>query len=194
MSWTDERVEQLKKNWKAGLTASQIAGEIGGITRNAVIGKLHRLGLSHTGRSSTNARAVVRKRARRTSLEVRAKSPTVRDKIKQAGGVEAWIEMHMKGDHKSKPLPSMPDDVPPEQRKRLADLENHECHWPIGDPKHADFGYCGCKKVIRTSYCATHVARAYNLDRPAPRTSAWSDRASKAGSITASTARKLIGA
>src|SRR6266513_1609003 len=121
MSWTDERVELLKKLWADGLSASQIAAELGGITRNAVIGKVHRLGLS--GRAKSPATATPRPRKARTHPHmIRVARPLMRGNTALATAFEYEVEAE----------PEVLDNViPMGQRRTLLELSEHTCHWPI---------------------------------------------------------------
>lgn len=142
--WTPERVEQLRTYVATGLTCSQIAAEIG-VTRNAVIGKIHRLGLSQ-GRHANAAAGVCSQRARRPRLPSRRRllrlisveAPSVADEV----GAE-------------------PAPVESAQRCSLLELAQGKCRWPIGDPGGADFAFCGNEAIAGFSYCAGHARMAY---------------------------------
>src|SRR3954469_23529852 len=92
MNWTDERVETLKKLWADGLSASQIAAELGGITRNAVIGKVHRLGLSGRAKSPTSAAPRPRKTRPHTQHMVRVARPAIRGNTALAHAYDIEVE------------------------------------------------------------------------------------------------------
>lgn len=151
MTWTDERVEALRKLWSDGLSASQIAGELGGITRNAVIGKVHRLGLS--GRvTALRPRSPQPPRKPRSHV-VWARRPEIRETA-DAAVIDP-------GD-RSEPEPDVNDNaIPLEQRRTLLQIETTACHWPVGDPAHAGFFFCGGKSVEGLPYCAQHSRVAY---------------------------------
>jgi GcrA cell cycle regulator len=164
MSWTDERVELLKKLWSDGLSASQIAAELGGITRNAVIGKVHRLGLS--GRAKSPSSSTPRPRKPRThSHMLRVPRPAMRGNTALAHAFE----------YDAEPEPEVLDNIIPiGQRRSLLELNEMTCRWPIGDPGSADFFFCGGQTVTSLPYCAYHSRVAYqppNLrrDRRPPR-------------------------
>src|ERR1700759_1357444 len=124
MSWTDERVELLKKLWADGLSASQIAGELGGITRNAVIGKVHRLGLSGRAKSPSSAAPRPRK-ARAHPHMMRVARPAMRGNTALAQAFEYEVEAE----------PELVDNIVPlGQRRNLLELTEDTCHWPVGDP------------------------------------------------------------
>ena len=151
MSWTDERVELLKKLWSDGLSASQIATELGGITRNAVIGKVHRLGLS--GRAKAPSSAAPRPRKARPPTHVmRMTRPAMRGNTALARHAYAVYELE------PEPLENI---VPIGQRCTLLDLSDAKCRWPIGDPGTSDFFFCGGKPVGELPYCAYHARIAY---------------------------------
>src|SRR5690242_17752804 len=146
MGWTEERVELLKKLWADGLSASQIAAELGGITRNAVIGKVHRLGLS--GRAKGPAPSAPRPRK------------------PGAPGMERVPPAHIRGntalayDYAVEPEPEL-IEIPLEQRKNLLQLTEATCHWPVGDPGSQDFFFCGGEALENSPYCNYHSRVAY---------------------------------
>ncbi len=146
MGWTDERVELLKKLWADGLSASQIAAELGGITRNAVIGKVHRLGLS--GRAKSPSSTTPRPRKPRSSGMLRVSRPAVR------GNTALAYEYDME------PEPELVE-IPMEQRKTLLQLNEHTCRWPIGDPGGSEFFFCGGETANELPYCTYHSRVAY---------------------------------
>ncbi len=151
MSWTDERVELLKKLWSDGLSASQIAGELGGITRNAVIGKVHRLGLSGRAKSSSSGAARPRK-ARAPGHMMRVSRSSIRGNTALAHAYEHELEQE----------PELIDNViPMGQRRTILELTEETCRWPIGDPSSADFFFCGGNTVNSLPYCAHHSRVAY---------------------------------
>ena len=145
MGWTDERVEMLKKLWADGLSASQIAAELGGITRNAVIGKVHRLGLS--GRAKSPSSSSPRPRKARTSGHM-MRVPRVR-------GNNALAY-----DYAVEPEPEL-IEIPIEQRKTLLQLTEATCHWPVGDPGSSEFFFCGGQANEGSPYCTYHSRVAY---------------------------------
>src|SRR5215211_7538323 len=151
MSWTDERVEMLKKLWSDGLSASQIAAELGGITRNAVIGKVHRLGLS--GRAKSPSSAAPRPRKPRTHTHMlRVSRPSIRGNTALAHAYEFDLERE----------PELLDNVIPlGQRRTLLELTEETCRWPIGDPGQPDFFFCGGQTITGLPYCAYHSRVAY---------------------------------
>src|SRR3977135_3167960 len=151
MNWTDERVETLKKLWADGLSASQIAAELGGITRNAVIGKVHRLGLSGRAKSPSSSAPRPRKARAHTHL-MRVSRPAIR-------GNTALAHSY---DFEQEPEPELVDNVIPlGQRRTILQLTEDTCRWPIGDPGSADFFFCGGQTVTSLPYCAYHSRVAY---------------------------------
>jgi GcrA cell cycle regulator len=150
MSWTDERVELLKKLWADGLSASQIAGELGGITRNAVIGKVHRLGLS--GRAKSSSSGAARPRKPRAPGMMRVSRPSMRGNTALAHAYEHDLEAE----------PELIDNIiPMGQRRTILELTEATCHWPIGDPGSPDFFFCGGNTVNNLPYCSHHSRVAY---------------------------------
>jgi len=152
MTWTDERVEQLKKLWSEGLSASQIAAELGGITRNAVIGKVHRLGLS--GRTKAPSTTTPRPRKPRTTHMIRVARPVVRGNTALA---HAYAY-----DYEAEPEQAPVENVVPMgQRRTLLQLNEQTCRWPIGDPATQDFYFCGGHALTGLPYCTHHSRIAY---------------------------------
>lgn len=150
-TWTDDRVELLKKLWADGLSASQIAGELGGVTRNAVIGKVHRLGLS--GRAKAPSSSVPRQRKPRAPSMYRAPRPMMRGNTALA--MPAY-------DYDPEPEPELLENIIPiGQRCTLLELDSEKCHWPIGDPGQPDFFFCGGKTPGGDPYCGYHARIAY---------------------------------
>ena len=148
MPWTEERVELLKKLWQDGLSASQIAAELGGVTRNAVIGKVHRLGLSGRGQPTSSI-----KRQRRThSTGIRR----VRQMITVGN-------LALKPDHlaEAEIRPRRNVVVPIARKLSIFQLTEKTCKWPIGDPGHEDFHFCGHDSLENLPYCEYHAGVAY---------------------------------
>jgi len=149
-SWTDDRVELLKKLWSEGQSASQIAAELGGITRNAVIGKVHRLGLS--GRAKSPSSAAPRPRKPRAPGMMRLTRPTMRGNTALAPMYEQDVE----------PEPELIENIIPiGQRCSLLELNDSKCRWPIGDPGTPEFFFCGGAPVEGLPYCSYHSRVAY---------------------------------
>ncbi len=161
MSWTDERVELLKKLWTEGLSASQIATRMGGVTRNAVIGKVHRLGLS--------GRATPTRTARPRPRKTRAPShPSNVSSFRSAGNTALKVEPEAEVETAPAPEPATIHEIesPPGERKTILTLTEQTCKWPIGDPGTENFHFCGRKPSTGMPYCPHHAAIAYQpVDR-----------------------------
>src|SRR3978361_1266789 len=137
LTWTDDRVEQLKKLWEAGLSASQIAAELGNVTRNAVIGKVHRLGLSRRAKSPSSAAP---RQRQAPPPPQRSGVPRPRSRGNTALAHAFDVEME--------PDPIAYDNVVPmSQRLSLLELNEATCHWPIGHPSSSEFFFCGGKAL-----------------------------------------------
>ena len=138
MSWTEEKVAKLKELWGKGNTASQIAEIIGGISRNAVIGKAHRLNLSAKIKT-------------RTAIS----SQNFENSIEQKG-----IKSNKGRKSKFKSL-IIEKDFEPENPKQLEQLDESSCKWPIGHPDESSFYFCGRSSLKDFSYCKLHLLYAY---------------------------------
>jgi len=147
MGWTDERVEVLKRLWLEGLSASQIAKQLGGVTRNAVIGKVHRLGLSGRAAPSQPTRPAFR--------TPRPPRPAV------SGPAHRRADTHrLEPTARPAPRPIVPYVEQPGTATVLT-LGAHMCKWPIGDPSTADFTFCGRRSSDEGPYCVEHARVAY---------------------------------
>jgi GcrA cell cycle regulator len=153
MGWTDERVDTLKKLWIEGLSASQIAKQLGGVTRNAVIGKVHRLGLA--GRATPSRPA---KRPRPVSR------PRI---VSSVGG------MGQRPRPTHAPYLALVPQLEPLKAEdgsvtTVLTLTESVCKWPIGDPGDATFAFCGRAVVEgeRHHYCPDHAAAAFQPAQP----------------------------
>tara|TARA_B100000795_G_C22467387_1_gene311653 strand:- start:67 stop:564 length:498 start_codon:yes stop_codon:yes gene_type:complete len=138
MSWNDEKVDKLKKLWGNGNTASQIAEIIGGISRNAVIGKANRLNLS----SKIKLRSASSNQNSQDSFED--------SNSKQKRGRK----------NKFKSL-IIEKDFEPESPKKLEELDEGSCKWPVGHPEESSFYFCGRSSLKDFSYCKLHLLYAY---------------------------------
>lgn len=161
MAWTEERVALLKKLWTEGYTASQIAGKFGDITRNAVIGKVHRLGLS--GRAVTSRfrgpRVKVRPKSRSFGEDHRHYSVDGNTALKVAPALDTQPLLHVA--LRPVPNPVTIFDVAPGKRVDLLSLREGMCRWPIGDPDDEEFGFCGRDTSEGSTYCEHHARIAY---------------------------------
>lgn len=194
MSWTEERIETLTKMWASGMTASQIAEELGGISRNAVIGKAHRLGLkprpSPVKPNDAEAPAPAAKAspppaapapaaepapppaptaAKSAPAEPRAaaSSPELR-----SIGPGGFLRQNP-GDQGPPAQPAPPRRLVPakpskeiEGKTSLLDLNDKICKWPIGHPGEPDFHFCGDKVNPGFPYCVAHCGHAYQAQLP----------------------------
>jgi GcrA cell cycle regulator len=180
MSWNDERVELLKKMWSEGQSASQIAKELGNVTRNAVIGKVHRLGLSNRAgmapvKPAEKAEAKpAPKPAEAPAPEVRAEKSAAPAPAVQAAQPPAPAQ-RPKIVPAGQPLPPQPsaNEISPEalasvrevekkaRRITLMELTERTCKWPIGDPATDDFWFCGLAVQPGKPYCDAHVSVAF---------------------------------
>lgn len=171
MSWTEERVELLKKLWTDGLSASQIASELGDVTRNAVIGKVHRLGLS--GRAKTVRSAAPRPAKPRRPAAPRPQSGGGRSQVKQPvmarsvgntalkAETVAYAETEAEAVPYRSPAPVEELVIPSGTGLSLVELNEHTCKWPIGDPTKPDFHFCGGQSKSGSPYCERHGRLAY---------------------------------
>ncbi|PZQ55940.1 MAG: GcrA cell cycle regulator [Phenylobacterium zucineum] len=140
--WSEDRVERLKALWADGLSASQVAKQLGGVTRNAVIGKVHRLGLAGRAAGGRIARP-------RPACSPRPRRPAAPRVAPRAPMIAAPVAAPA-------PAPEGPGLI-----ASMSDLCGHLCKWPIGDPKSADFSFCGRPKDGAGPYCAGHGAAAF---------------------------------
>jgi GcrA cell cycle regulator len=184
MSWTDERVELLKKMWAEGQSASQIAKELGSVTRNAVIGKVHRLGLSNRvggtdgkGRDEAEAEAaqnepVVKAAApapsgrpdprppqRPETVAPAAAAPPVRKAVVPAG--QPLPPQPTVGEISPEALASVREIEKRARKLTLLELTERTCKWPIGDPATEHFWFCGLPAQAGKPYCEAHVGVAF---------------------------------
>jgi len=180
MSWTDERVEMLKTMWGEGKSASQIAKELGGVTRNAVIGKVHRLGLSNRAQPAKAAPAAEESAPSAASAPPKPKPAPKPAPEPQAAPKPAVASKEVVARPNKpvitpgQPLPPQPSqsEISEEQRANLAALEKkarkltlmqlteRTCKWPIGDPATPEFWFCGHPTQPGKPYCETHVSVA----------------------------------
>lgn len=190
MAWTDQMVEDLKRMWDEGLTTGEIGKRLG-VTKNSIIGKVHRLQLvarpspikkkedtkkedaasapTQTKAKEIKASPVDKKPAKpqpaktKPEAEVKAKAKSEEEEILQDIPVkEEKAEISPKVDRIETMRHSIHVDHPKGKHKTLlTDLDNHTCRWPIGDPKDENFHFCGRKVKIGQTYCEEHAAIAY---------------------------------
>ena len=164
LSWTDERVELLKKLWTEGLSASQIAGRLGnGVTRNAVIGKVHRLNLSGRVQQQRVAQPRQPRKQREPSLAPRAggSMPSMPTAGSSALKPMMRAETHIRPAAIPEPQPLRLVDLPKDGRVTILHLSDKTCKWPIGDPGSEDFCFCGHGPRDGSPYCEYHARLAY---------------------------------
>ena len=138
MSWNEEKVAKLKELWGKGNTASQIAEIIGGLSRNAVIGKAHRLNLS-----------------------AKIKTRTATSNKNFDNNIEANKNKTSKGRKSKFKSLIIEKDFEPENPKQLEELDEKSCKWPIGHPDEKGFYFCGRSSLKDFSYCKLHLLYAY---------------------------------
>lgn len=161
MNWTDERVELLKKLWAEGLSASQIAAQLGGVSRNAVIGKVHRLKLSGRGRTTAApARQKKASSAPAASKPVRAAAPA-RSAAPTVGATALQVQFDAEPVARQQLRSSDNVVVPISRRLDLTQLTERTCKWPNGDPLSEDFHFCGNEAGESGPYCAYHARLAF---------------------------------
>ena len=138
MSWTPEKEDKLKELWKKGHTASQIATLIPGTTRNSIIGKAHRLNLA--------SRAVSKKSTPKINVENNVKSEVKIQKLGRKARFKALL---------------LDKSFEPENPKKLEELTDDTCRWPLGHPYEEKFYFCGRKPMEKFPYCKLHVLYAF---------------------------------
>ena len=195
MSWTDERIDRLKSMWESGLTASQIADDLGGVSRNAVIGKAHRLGLksrpSPVKANEPEAKPAAKAKAKpaekpaamRPAAPVERAAPVAaapmapvqpRSDMPKIVSIGPGGFMRQGPGDQQAPIPPAPPRrlVPAKPSPEIADktslleLNERVCRWPMGHPGEADFHFCGVAVNPGFPYCVEHCGRAYQAQLP----------------------------
>jgi len=193
MSWTDERIEQLKRLWGQGMTASQIAEELGGVSRNAVIGKAHRLGLEARPSPVKGGESVTPAPAPSSAAPVAGKpapapraapiappapaapppvqNPTPQPVIRSIG--PGGFQRQTPGEQTAPIAPAPPRRLVPAKpsaemadKTSLLDLNDKICKWPLGHPGEPDFHFCGEPINPGFPYCLQHCSVAYQAQLP----------------------------
>lgn len=173
VNWTDERVEKLKKLWSEGLSASQIAAQLGGVSRNAVIGKVHRLSLPGRAKAGGTTAARSQKRATvpghaghsgqsrtqttfapRTTMTRTVARPSGATMLKEEVEIDLMEEMEVSTNSNNVVVPIF-------RRVPLIRLTERTCKWPLGDPLKEDFCFCGNDSPDTSPYCNFHQKLAY---------------------------------
>jgi GcrA cell cycle regulator len=158
MGWTDERIDTLRKLWLDGLSASQIATTLGGVTRNAVIGKVHRMGLSGRATPSQPARTIFKQP--RPVRPPAAATPVVR----RVAAPQTPAQMVAS--------PLREPEIMERGSATVLTLGAHMCKWPIGDPSTDDFTFCGRRNGDEGPYCVEHAKLAYQPQHARKKSSA----------------------
>ncbi|QGX99173.1 GcrA cell cycle regulator [Roseovarius faecimaris] len=181
MSWSDERVELLKKMWGEGQSASQIAKELGGVTRNAVIGKVHRLGLSNRSGGAKSSDAGAKSKAdAKPSAKPKAKAKAApkaapETKAEEAPAPQPQTRARAAIIPAGQRLPPQPsaNEIDPEALAKVSEIEKkakkltlmelteRTCKWPVGDPATENFWFCGLPVQSGKPYCEAHVGVAF---------------------------------
>ena len=174
MGWTDERVELLKQLWTEGHSASQIADRLGGVSRNAVIGKVHRLKLESRAKAPTAqaAPAEIRRpepvKAETVEMVVPARivasQPAPQRAMPRTMGATALKiepEVHEVAEYDAEPQRRSGEVVPIARKLSLVQLTEHTCKWPVGDPLKPDFHFCGNNAGDASPYCQYHARLAF---------------------------------
>jgi len=150
MDWNEERTATLRKLWLEGMSASQVARQLGGVSRSAVIGKVHRLGITVRDIPARQRTAV------RTAARAQPRGRVVRDASAPVRPALRLIEI-------AEMTPTA----------NILGLETHSCRWPIGNPDSHDFGFCGREKTARGSYCGEHARGAFRKLASPSEVKAW---------------------
>ena len=170
MAWTDERIKQLRQLWSEGQSASKIAEKLGGVTRNAVIGKIHRLGLSNRSENSEK-KIITKKRGRPAKVKNTDNFQKQVDNNKNKDfsliNSDKFDDLHvdgLEGDKNMVPEATMANIAELEENAKklnLMELTERTCKWPIGDPATENFWFCGHPSEQGKPYCSTHVSIAF---------------------------------
>jgi len=151
MEWNEERIAELRRLWSEGFSASQIADRLGGITRNAVIGKAHRLNLP--GRPSPIQRQLGERKARQRPAAAR---PAAERMVLAAVAEPRAAHSSGKIARAPRPFRGGPIDY-----SAALTLTDRNCHWPIGHPNEPGFHFCGAPSSPGRPYCTAHCQQAY---------------------------------
>ncbi|KIU31936.1 GcrA cell cycle regulator [Methylobacterium radiotolerans] len=157
LGWTDDRVAMLRRLWEDGQSASKIAAQLGGVTRNAVIGKVHRLGLAGRARGGEEAATAV---PPSKTVEIETAIAVVETQAPEPVAILAH-----------RPAPEFPAPAPAaapapvalavSERVTIMDLRESMCRWPLGDPTTPEFRFCGARSITGLPYCTHHAEIAY---------------------------------
>jgi GcrA cell cycle regulator len=158
MNWTDERVELLRKLWSEGLSASQIAAQLGGVSRNAVIGKVHRLKLSSRGRATPAPARQKKAMHGGGGMKPTPRAPS-RPVTASIGATALQVQFDAEPQYHQRPVEDVV--VPISRRLKLIQLTERTCKWPNGDPLSEDFSFCGNDSLENGPYCTYHSRIAF---------------------------------
>ena len=151
MNWTEERVALLRRLWTEDFSASRIAAELGGVSRSAVIGKMHRLGLCGRGQPTWSAKRQSKPRLPRSE----------RAACRTASIGNTALKMRPEDLVETRPQPFESIVVPIARKLTIDKLTEHTCKWPIGDPGDREFHFCGHDSLDAMPYCRYHARIAY---------------------------------
>ncbi len=158
-AWTDDRVDRLKSLWNDGLSAAQVAKALGGVTRNAVIGKVHRLGLA--GRVKPIGPAAAQGR-RKDDLPAEVEVETLVVEEPTLPEPPAIVAHRPAPNFPLRPSPAPePVALAVSERVTIMDLRDSMCRWPMGDPTSPEFRFCGARSITGLPYCTQHAQVAY---------------------------------
>jgi GcrA cell cycle regulator len=142
MGWTEERIESLGTMWAAGMSASQIARNLGGVSRSAVIGKVHRMGIA----------------ARQAPSGPRRVADAKAKQVRRVNG-GGQTRKNPLSERRLRPVVLAFEETTP--TATILNLSEHSCRWPIGDPAASEFGFCGRRRAGRGSYCQFHAEASF---------------------------------
>ena len=179
MPWTDEVVDELRRMWAEGLTTSEIAKSLG-VSKNSIVGKVHRLGLSgrpspikrkvEVTKASSKKKAAVEVEIVEIKEEPKVVAPEVKKEVKKTAPAPAkQTAKEKKAEAKTVEVEEVIEIITPVETHpkskdglvRLVDLDGHTCRWPVGDPKDEKFHFCGKKVRLGQTYCEEHSEVAY---------------------------------
>jgi GcrA cell cycle regulator len=161
MNWTDERVELLRKLWSEGLSASQIAAQLGSVTRNAVIGKVHRLKLSSRGRTTAAPARQKKTVSAGSGVKSTSRAASVTRSVTSIGAtaLQTQFDAEPVARYQMRPVENVV--VPISRRLELVQLSERTCKWPNGDPLSEEFSFCGNDCADTGPYCGYHSRIAF---------------------------------
>lgn len=163
MAWTDEMVDQLRAMWADGLTTGEIGKRLG-VSKNSIVGKVHRLGLSgrpspikkkEVDPSAEASAKPIKEKVQKEKIEVKAPKAKIEKTVAESSSTsKPQINTRIEASASTSPRHNY-------GKAMLTDLDNHTCRWPVGDPKDENFHFCGKKVRIGQTYCDEHSSIAY---------------------------------